>query len=286
MKVVKRLNNNVVIADDKGQEIILSGRGLGFGVYPNDEVNEELIERRYVFDKRDDIDRWTQSLNSIPIEVFSLSEKIVETVKEKFNCKLSPNIIITLADHIDYAISRHKEYIELRNPLKWDINLLYPEEIEMAKVALDIVNDEMNIRLSDDEVSFIAMHFVNARSNEGQEMSETLKVTKILADIISIIQITMKVELNEESFHYTRLLTHIRYFINRQLHNETVDTEIDTIDTLIRDRYPKEFNCSQVIAKYLLTNYGWEIGEEEKIFLTIHIIRVVSKAQEGEKNEN
>jgi beta-glucoside operon transcriptional antiterminator len=286
MKVVKRLNNNVVIADDKGQEIILSGRGLGFGVYPNDEVNEELIERRYVFDKRDDIDRWTQSLNSIPIEVFSLSEKIVETVKEKFNCKLSPNIIITLADHIDYAISRHKEYIELRNPLKWDINLLYPEEIEMAKVALDIVNDEMNIRLSDDEVSFIAMHFVNARSNEGQEMSETLKVTKILADIISIIQITMKVELNEESFHYTRLLTHIRYFINRQLHNETVDTEIDTIDTLIRDRYPKEFNCSQVIAKYLLTNYGWGIGEEEKIFLTIHIIRVVSKAQEGEKNEN
>lgn len=286
MKVVKRLNNNVVIADDKGQEIILSGRGLGFGAYPNDEVNEELIERRYVFDKRDDIDRWTQSLNSIPIEVFSLSEKIVETVKEKFNCKLSPNIIITLADHIDYAISRHKEYIELRNPLKWDINLLYPEEIEMAKVALDIVNDEMNIRLSDDEVSFIAMHFVNARSNEGQEMSETLKVTKILADIISIIQITMKVELNEESFHYTRLLTHIRYFINRQLHNETVDTEIDTIDTLIRDRYPKEFNCSQVIAKYLLTNYGWGIGEEEKIFLTIHIIRVVSKAQEGEKNEN
>lgn len=286
MKVVKRLNNNVVIADDKGQEIILSGRGLGFGIYPNDEVNEELIERRYVFDKRDDVDRWTQSLNSIPIEVFSLSEKIVETVKEKFNCKLSPNIIITLADHIDYAISRHKEYIELRNPLKWDINLLYPEEIEMAKVALDIINDEMNIRLSDDEVSFIAMHFVNARSNEGQEMSETLKVTKILADIISIIQITMKVELNEESFHYTRLLTHIRYFINRQLHNETVDTEIDTIDTLIRDRYPKEFNCSQVIAKYLLTNYGWGIGEEEKIFLTIHIIRVVSKAQEGEKNEN
>jgi len=286
MKVVRRLNNNVIIADDKGKEIVLSGRGLGFGVYPNDEVKVELIERRYVFERSDDIDRWTQSLNNIPIEIFSLSEKIIESVKETFHTKLNPNIIITLADHIDYAISRHKEYIELRNPLKWDINLLYPEEINMAKVALDIIEEEIDIRLLDDEISFIAMHFVNARSNEGGKMSETMKVTRILADIISIIQITMKVELNEKSFHYTRLLTHLRYFINRQLYSETMDTEIDTIDTLIRDRYPKEFNCSQVIAKYLLTNYGWKIEEEEKIFLTIHIIRVVSKAQEGEKNEN
>lgn len=48
MKITKQLNNNIVIASDsQGREIILMGKGIGFGCKPGMEPDMRLVEKQY-----------------------------------------------------------------------------------------------------------------------------------------------------------------------------------------------------------------------------------------------
>ena len=48
MKISKQLNNNIVIASDsQGREIVLMGRGIGFGAKPGMEPDMQLVEKQF-----------------------------------------------------------------------------------------------------------------------------------------------------------------------------------------------------------------------------------------------
>ena len=48
MKILKVINNNVVSAcDDKGKEIVVMGKGLGFGKKNGDILDESKIEKSF-----------------------------------------------------------------------------------------------------------------------------------------------------------------------------------------------------------------------------------------------
>ena len=48
MKITKQLNNNIVIAfDDQGREVVLMGKGIGFGCKPGAEPNMVLVEKQF-----------------------------------------------------------------------------------------------------------------------------------------------------------------------------------------------------------------------------------------------
>lgn len=48
MIINKIFNNNVVLSEEKGQEVIVMGRGLAFGKKVGDGLEVEKIEKRYV----------------------------------------------------------------------------------------------------------------------------------------------------------------------------------------------------------------------------------------------
>ncbi|SFG44925.1 CAT RNA binding domain-containing protein [Oribacterium sp. WCC10] len=49
MKVVKALNNNMVLVRDKdGNESICQGKGIGFQKKTGDSLEEDRIERRFI----------------------------------------------------------------------------------------------------------------------------------------------------------------------------------------------------------------------------------------------
>lgn len=275
MIVKRRLNNNVIVALEDGKEIIVSGKGLGFGVYPNDKVNKNLIERKYVYENEIYDRNQLEFLDHLPSDILTLSEDIIMTVEKEFNRTFSPNLLFTLSDHINYALSRKESGLELKNPFHWDIKLLYPQETEMAEVALKIITEQKGVLLSEDEVSFIAMHFVNANPELNLNMNDTMKITKILTDIISIIRLSLNVEFDEQSFEFARLVTHLRYFVKRKIDDVEPNLEIDEVSSMIKNQYKAEYNSTLVIEKYLENNYGWTFNMDERVFLTIHIVRIM-----------
>ena len=69
------------------------------------------------------------------------------------------------------------------------------------------------VNLSEDEVGFIALHFVNAELNS--EMEEVTQITKIIQEILNIVRYHLKISFDEESLDYHRFVTHLKFFAKR-----------------------------------------------------------------------
>ena len=75
-------------------------------------------------------------------------------------------IYIGLTDHIHFVIKRAKQNEQLKNALLWEIKKFYPREFAASMKALELIEYSEGLQLTEDEASFIAMHFVN-----GQQLS-------------------------------------------------------------------------------------------------------------------
>ena len=163
MKIEKILNNNVVVSiNDKGQEVIIMGRGLAFQKKIGAEINEGNIEKIFTITNKDITDKFQQLLQEIPSEYMLLSEKIITYAKSELGKKLNESIFISLTDHINSTIDRYKNGIQLKNALLWDIKRLYKDEFCIGVEALKMIKEDLNIELPEDEAAFIALHIVNA----------------------------------------------------------------------------------------------------------------------------
>ncbi len=88
-------------------------------------------------------------------------------------------------------------------------------------------------------------------------MTETTKITSIMGEILNLIKYKFKIEFDEDSFEFTRFVTHIRYFIMRQVNNKPLENENSDMFTLMQDKLTEELECVEMIEKHLNKNYGW-----------------------------
>ena len=140
-KVRKVLNNNalLVIDTDKMQEIIFIGTGVGFNKKTNMIVDiDKNTVTSYVQKKGIDISKQVEKNDAIYLEI---ANEIIGEAAKVFN-NFDRNIIITLADHIDFAIQRINSGLVISNPFKNDIKLLFAEEYEIAKNSVGIINNK------------------------------------------------------------------------------------------------------------------------------------------------
>ncbi|MDZ7836429.1 MAG: hypothetical protein U5K84_14905 [Alkalibacterium sp.] len=69
----------------------------------------------------------------------------------------------------------------------------------------------MGIELPDSEAAAIALHIVNAREDDS-DLGVTIRMTEIVQDILNIVHFYYGQTFDEESFQYTRFITHLQYF--------------------------------------------------------------------------
>ena len=68
--VHKVLNNNVVIAiDESGRERVLMGRGLAFGLKPDDVLDPAKVEKTFILDNGADGERERRLLTDVPYPI-------------------------------------------------------------------------------------------------------------------------------------------------------------------------------------------------------------------------
>lgn len=279
MVIEKVLNNNVVISKNElGEEIICMGKGLAFQKKSGDTISEESIQKEFVLKDSFTTHQFQQLMADVPLEEVELVKQIVDLAEEQLNIQLSPNIYLTLTDHIHYAISRAKENIELPNPLLFETKKFYPKEYRAAKQALQLVEEKLGVTLPMDEAGFIAFHFVNSEQGNG-DMQVTMAATKMVRDILSIISKFLGIAFDEDSLNYQRIITHLQFFTQRYLKDEASDEKDEFLYALVQGKYPKAFRCVERINEYLIQTQQKEMGPGEQIYLTIHIQRVVTEKQ-------
>lgn len=275
MKIKQRLNNNVVLVADENNptiSMIVMGKGIGFKAYPGNKIDESLIESTFVLKKNDEnnISKVSSLINEIPMTYISITDCILKDAELTLGKEYGLPMLISLADHIYSAVSRKQEYI---SPLQWNIKQLYPNEVKMGERALLIVKEKLGVQLNDSEATAIAMHFISQGHNYNS-MQETMKFTKIIYDIISIIQYHFQIKINQDSINFSRLVTHLQYFLIRQVDNvDPLAVNENIIQTII-NQYPESFQCAEKIINYLNETQNIVPSLEEESYLTLHIERV------------
>ncbi|WP_409252861.1 BglG family transcription antiterminator LicT [Bacillus sp. SCS-153A] len=275
MKISKILNNNVIVSLKDNQEVIVMGRGIAFNKKVGEDIDEEKVEKIFTLEDQDITKKFKTLIADIPMEYMELSEGIIHYAKEKLGKKLNDSIYISLTDHIHFAIERFHNNLPIKNGLLWETKNLYKEEFEIGLEALDKICDRFGVLLPEDEAGFIALHLVNAQLNE--DMTNTVDMTKVIQDILTIVKYSFKVEFDENSLNYHRFITHLKFFAHRLVKGEHYKEGKDDLLNVIMNKYPDAYQCSLKIKKFVEKQYRYELTEEEILYLTIHIERVVNK---------
>ena len=273
MVIQKVINNNVISAYDVNQqEIVIMGKGIGFKAHTGELIDESKIEKVFRIENENLSRQFQELLENIPLEHMQLTSDIISYAIKNLNVQLNQNIYITLTDHINFAIQRQSQGIQLKNALLWETKKFYHQEYLMGKYAVDLLNEKLGTEFTEDEAGFIALHFVNAEYNTT--INDTFEMTNMIQKILELVRLEMGIEFDEESLHYERFITHLKFLVQRLYRHELLKDEEIEFARMMENKYPKEYECSKHVAAYIEKEYGSKIAGEEIMFLAIHIKRV------------
>ena len=274
MKIIKIVNNNIVTSlDEQNREIIVMGRGLGFGRKPGMPIEDEKVEKVFRLNSAGENQKLVDIIQDIPLEHIKAADQIIEYAKSMLGERLKETIYLSLIDHIDGAIDRYKNQIQFTNPLLWEIKQYYPSEFKVGVQSLSILRKMLRIELPVDEAAFIALHFITAEYDT--KMDVTFDIPRLIDDIIAIVESEFSIKIDKESIHYERFITHLKFFAARVLQAKQMPDDDDFLfRNMIRDQYKKSYACAQIIRQHLDECYKVTISEEEVVYLTVHIKRV------------
>lgn len=269
LKIKKILNNNAVIVSDEGEEKIAIGPGVAFKKGRNDIVNPHKIEKLFVMSEND---KFQQLLSRIPVEHFTISEEIITHAEKRLETTFNEHIHVVLTDHISFAIEREEEGISLRNKLLNEIKILYRNEYEIGLWALQLIEDKLGVKMPKDEAAFIALH-VHTLKVKGGDLRKTVKQTTIVRDMIQSISRRLDLSIEEDDLSYQRLLTHLRFVMDRVNHYDHHTIDEDMLQ-MIQTKFSSAYACASDVATEMEHLYGIVLPESELGYITLHIQRL------------
>lgn len=278
MRIAKVFNNSVVLGvDERGREVVLLGRGIGFQAAPGQPVRTEAIEKRFVPGGSTTVDRVAAYLDDIPVDDIELTEEILAMARAEFGAGVSEHALLPLADHISFALRRQREQMQqLEYPLEWEVKHLYPREVAFASRVLDVVEARRGVRLPPLEAIPIALHFVNAQLGAG-DLSSTFQATKALTAAVQTVADEVGFALEEDSIDFARFITHVRYLILRRIRNADPPRMDASVSLALRTANPGAWAASERIADILAEQFGWTVGVDERLYLALHVARLTAK---------
>lgn len=278
MKIIKVLNNNVVIVHDaQGNEQVIMGRGLAFSKQPGDRVDRAQVEKVFSLQNPELITRLGKMLSEIPLDVVTTCERIIALAEKELTRNLHESLAVSLTDHINFALQRQRENLPLRNSQQPKLKMLYPAEYSVGIKALDIVQKRLGIWLGEEEAGFIALHLVNAQLHS--DMPEVMYITEFMQQILNIVRYQLNIEYQSDSLSYHRFVTHLKFFAQRMLGKQGVMSDDDSLHNAVRGHYPQAWRCVEKIGSYIRHTCSYALGGEEQMFLAIHIERVRREAR-------
>ena len=267
MEITRKINNNVALGvDSNGREIVVCGKGIGFPKMPYTLTDMSQVQRTYYDISAHNVEMF----NEIPEDILAVATDIVDLARVTLNSELNPNLPITLADHLKFANERIKNNMEIYAPLSFDVESMYAKEYAIGKRALTLMKKKTGISLPASEATSIALHLINAEDRTS-DMHLTLMMTKIIQDVIGIIESELAITFKKDSFNYSRFITHLRHLIQRQVRDQQIFSDNSELYSTVRLQYPKVAACVDKIDAYFEKEYHWKYSDEEKLYLIMLI---------------
>jgi len=272
MVINRVINNNVVSVIEDGIEAIVMGSGIGFQKKIGSVIDESKIEKKFILENHIAVDKFSELIKTIPQTHFVVSLEIIEYAKSVMPRRISPSIYISLTDHINFAIDRMKSGLVFENPLLEEIRSFYPSEYLVGEYAVALIERRLGVKLPIDEAGSIAMHIVNAEYVD--DMNTTMHVTTLIREVLDMVEHELGIKLNEMGLYYSRFVTHLKFLSQRLFTGQLMDNQDEEFIKMISSLYPKEYEISEKIGRFISEKYKKNITREEEVYLTVHIKRI------------
>jgi beta-glucoside operon transcriptional antiterminator len=281
IKIKKVLNSSVVLVEnEQKKEYILFGKGIGYGQKVGNIIEENQADQMFLPVENVKVKEFLGLLDEIPPVFVELTQQIVNYAEEKLSTKLNTGIYFTLMDHLNFAVERYHKNINITNRVFWEIKNYYAEEFEIGEFALKLMNETLNIELPVEEAANIAFHLINAQG-EKKESKDGMKFAKMIGSIVNLVRYTLNINLDTEDIHYTRFITHVKFFVERFYSEKMIDDKNDVMFKQMANLYPDAMDGAFKVKEYIKQVNGVTIPNEELAYLAVHIHRLISYNQLG-----
>ncbi|AKG74879.1 transcriptional antiterminator [Salinicoccus halodurans] len=266
--VEKALNNNVVIGRDEFEEVVLIGRGVGFNKKTGDTLEIGEADKVYKLEGQQDTSRYQTLLTMADETLFQSTLEAIELIDDMTSEKLNNRILLSLTDHLLFAMKRMEEGIEMANPFVNETKALYPKEYKIAEAVVDMFNRKYGIHLPEAEVGFIALHVHSSIYNRSLRDMNVL--SEVVHQAITMIEYGLDTKVDQSSIQYDRFVRHISFCVQRVMNGESVPTQ-EQFDSLLKVQYPVCYNIAVKIVKMIQNKLQRKVYDSEVVYLTMHI---------------
>lgn len=273
-RINKILNNNAIEILENGTEIIIIGNGVGFNHKVNDYITMKENYKLYTLQNNLLKIQFKALLNEIPFKCIELTQEIIDMAKTDLNRNFNQGLLVSLSDHINFVSKNYLKGYGSYSLVSEEIKRFYHEEYEVGLKALDLINRYYQINLNKKEVSAIAFHLINAEFNNN--VSKTTSILKSIDDILNIIEANFGLELPEDSLYYSRLVIHLKFFMQRVIKGESDDENFEKLIISAKSDINKKIGITlDSIERYLNEEFDYVLSEAERFYLLVHISRII-----------
>ncbi len=281
MRIKKVFNNNVLLAEKNGREVVLIGKGIGFKKHTGDDVEQQQITKIYTPEGDNWISNFQSLMADIEPEYFEVASQIIELAEQQLQTTFNVYLLSSLTDHIHFAVYRHHHQMDIHNEILWETKRIYHREFQVGMQALALIKKHFDVTLLEDEAGFIAMKFVE-NSMADSNTDQTLAMTKLINDILNIVKYQLSLTMPDESVSLQRFLVHLRFFAERltlKRPDQSQGADDDFLFEHLSKQYPRAFACVQKIAVFVKKSTEQTVSVNERIYLIMHIQRMLNENQ-------
>lgn len=243
-RILNPMNHNVsLVRNDKGEEVIVIGKGIAFGKKKGDLIAEQQVEKIFRMKTEESRENFMALLKDVPLDFITVTYEIIDKLSKKYHYPIQEYLYVTLTDHIycSYQALAQGRYKDSNLP---DISTKYPVAFQIANEAFEIYRQKLADHFPEDEIIRIAYHFINAEGENEVELVESID--------------------------------NLNYFLDYLDRSRDDNQSLLDMEDHIKQSYPKAFEIGSKIYDVITQHTGLDLYKSERVYLVLHIQRLLS----------
>ncbi|USG65849.1 transcription antiterminator [Brevibacillus ruminantium] len=277
--ITRVFNHNVLMAKDpvSCQEIVLFGKGIGFGAKAGNMIfpYDARVEKRFRLENESHQQQYQTVLNQVDPAIVGIAEEIIALIAKEITPTLNEHVHVALPDHIQFAIYRLKNGMEIVNPFLFEIQTLYNKEFALAKRAAEMIRDSFSLEIPESEIGFLALHIHSAVSYTP--VSKAVRFTNLLKELVGLIEQRIGKAVERSTVDYVRLITHLRFACERIRQQKSIHHPL--LDR-VKGSIPESYRLAEELAGHIATKLDVIVPEDEIGYMAMHVFRLTNQPPE------
>lgn len=256
----------MLLTNDKTEMIVIS-KGISFRYALKEKINKnELFEKQYTLIKEENVNVEEDNAN-----LFKKAAGILNIVNKELEDKeIEPEVMKAFFSHCIAMLRRIENDNQIINPFHYETIALYKDAYYLTETISQKISAYLGYDLPQSEIDFLVLYIQSIYSEIDTSLVQ--KLNQITAEIIEMIELNSKFEIDKASIAYSRFITHIKFIVLRVVKKEDVP-EFDFL-SLILEHYSEYLPLEKRIKEIIERNLNTQLNEAEEAYIIMHLVKV------------